>query len=160
MILWSVVPWRSASTLGAVAYWLISSSASCHWHSAVECNCKNNNYFWNTCANLRLFLFFCRKRSQTHQNAEVKPEESCQQGDKWQHQTCSRKKVFSRKKSQCIILQPKYRIISLIFNTLVKWDFSKKWREKYHRSIINQGEVSSKSGLVLKKHAEMCLKYA
>ena len=69
-------------------------------------------------------------------------------------------KSFSRKKSQSIILQPKYRIISLIFNTLAKCDFSKKWREKYHRSIINQGEVSSKSGLVLKKHAEMCLKYA
>ena len=30
--------------------------------------------------------------------------------------------------------------------------------EKYHRSIINQGEVSSKSGLVLKKYAEMCVK--
>ena len=67
-------------------------------------------------------------------------------------------KVFSRKKSQCIILRLKYRIISLIFNTLAKRDFSKKWREKYHRSIINQGEVSSKSGLVLEKYAEMCLK--
>ena len=32
----------------------------------------------------------------------------------------SRKKVFSRKKSQCIILRLKYRIISLIFNTLAK----------------------------------------
>lgn len=42
----------------------------------------------------------------------------------------------------------------------MKCDFSKKWREKYHRSIINQGEVSSKSGLVLEKYAEMCLKYA
>ena len=102
--------------------------------SAVECNCKNNNNFWNTCANLRLFLFFCRKRCQTHQNAEVKPEESCQQDDKWQHQICSRKKVFSRKKSQSIILQLKYWIISLIFNTLAKWDFSKKWREKYHQN--------------------------
>lgn len=72
----------------------------------------------------------------------------------------SRKKVFSRKKSHSIILWLKYMVISLIFNDLVEWDFSKKWREKYHRSIINQGEVSSKSGLVLEKYAEMCLKYA
>ena len=72
----------------------------------------------------------------------------------------SRKKVFSRKKSQSIIILPKYEVIALIFNTLTKWDFSKNRGEKYHRSIINQGEVSSKSGLVLEKHAEMCLKYA
>lgn len=72
----------------------------------------------------------------------------------------ARKKVFPRKKSQSIIIRPKYEVIALIFNTLTKWDFSKKWMEKYHRSIINQGEVSSKSGLVLEKYAEMCLKYA
>ena len=30
---------RSASILGAAAYRLICSSASCHWLSAVECNC-------------------------------------------------------------------------------------------------------------------------
>lgn len=69
-------------------------------------------------------------------------------------------KCFSRKKSHSIIFRLKYRIISLIFNTLAKWDFSKKRREKYHQSIIKWGEVSSKSGLVLEKHAEICLKYA
>ena len=36
MILWSVVPWRRASTLGAMAYRLICSSASCHCTSALE----------------------------------------------------------------------------------------------------------------------------
>ena len=30
--------------------------------SAVECNCKNNNNFRNTCAYLRLFLYFCTKK--------------------------------------------------------------------------------------------------
>ncbi len=69
-------------------------------------------------------------------------------------------KSFFRKKSHSIIFRLKYRIISLIFNTLAKRDFSKKWREKYHQSIIKCGEVSSKSGLVLEKYAEMCLKYA
>lgn len=69
-------------------------------------------------------------------------------------------KSFSRKKSHSIILRPKHRVTSLIINALMKWDFSKKRREKYHQSIIKCGEVSSKSGLVPEKHAEMCLKYA
>lgn len=72
----------------------------------------------------------------------------------------SRKKVFSRKKSQSIIIRPKYMVISLIINTLNEWDFSKNREKKYHRSIIKWGEVSSKSGLVPEKYAEMCLKYA
>lgn len=72
----------------------------------------------------------------------------------------SRKKVFSQKKSQSIIIRPKYEVIALIFNNLTKWDFSKKQREKYHQSIIKWEEVSSKSGLVPEKYAEMCLKYA
>ena len=36
MILWSVVPWRNASTRGAAAYLFICSTASCHCASAEQ----------------------------------------------------------------------------------------------------------------------------
>ena len=69
-----------------------------------------------------------------------------------------RKKVFPRKKYQSIIPPQKFRVITLIHSTLIKWDFSENGGEKYHWSIIKWGEVSSKWGVASTKHADVLLK--
>ena len=110
------------------------------WHRKSNNYYRNNKTFSKKVSKKVMWGGTVEKRrvSAEHDNSNKREEilEGSTQAIKNQ-QIHARKNLFSRKKYQSLIFWYRIRLISLIHNTLTQMRLLWKWREKYHRSIIN-----------------------